>query len=162
MINHIIIDNIDKISNKSNSSGILLTVLSGILVFVFGQLFIELIIKPLRRYKEIKAKIAYNLVYYTNIYMNPVTHKENENEVIRDERLTVQKNLRMLAAEIGGFAYEKWFFNLPSKKKIYNVESALIGLSNSLVTENGDIVVEMAEDRVRIIKESLNLKGEII
>lgn len=159
---HIIIDNIDRITNKGSSFGLLSTVLSGTLVFIVGQLFMELIIKPLRRYKEIKAKIAYNLVYYANIYMNPVTHKEYENEVIKTERITVQENFRKLSAEIAGFAYEKWFFNYPSKKKIYDVERALIGLSNSLVTENGDIVVGMIEDRVKIIKKALKLRGDII
>jgi hypothetical protein len=159
---HVIIDNIDKITSKSSLSGLLITVLSGTFVFILGQLGLELFIKPLRRYKEIKAKIAYNLVYYANIYMNPVTHKEYEYEIIKNERLTTQENLRRLAAEIAGFAYEKWFFNYPSKKKIFDVEKALIGLSNSLVTENSDIVVEMAEDRVRIIKESLKFRGDII
>lgn len=51
---------------------ILPTVVSGVLVFVLGQIILELLIKPYKKYKELKSEIAYSLVYYAYIYSNPV------------------------------------------------------------------------------------------
>lgn len=41
---------------------ILGTVLSGVFVFILGQLFIEYVLHPIQKYKALKSKIAYLLV----------------------------------------------------------------------------------------------------
>ena len=47
------------------------TVISGVLVYILSQLFHEIIITPYKKYKKIKSKIAYILVFYKNYYGNP-------------------------------------------------------------------------------------------
>lgn len=101
------------------------------------------------------------MIYYADVYCNPVTHKEYENQDVKNERLKVREILRGLAAEIRGYSEEKWFFNYPSIKKINEVSSSLIGLSNSLVSRNGDYVIEFNEKRIKTIKKNLGLRSKI-
>lgn len=138
------------------------TVLAGVIVFIAGQLFIELFIRPWQRYKEIRAKVAYCLVMYAKDYGNPIELKRFS-ELLEAKRPKAEKNmesgdeLRKLASEIAGFAEEKWFF-YPSKRKIHEVAAHLIGLSNNLVNPDPDIAAAQNNERARQIRELLRLK----
>lgn len=143
----------------NSSGGVFWTVLSGALVFILGQLFIELILQPMKRFKEIKAKISYSLIYYANVYSNPITdavYSENSQRRIGCDE--AQKSLRGLAAELAGFCEEKWFFNYPNQKIIDEVVSCLIGISNSIVTPHSEITIEHTEKRVEIIRRLLKIR----
>ena len=63
--------------NSSNS--IFWTIISGVLIFILGQIFVEAILKPHKRFKELKAKISYSLVLYGNIYSLSLIHILNIN-----------------------------------------------------------------------------------
>ena len=142
----------------SSSGSVLWTVMSGALVFILGQLFIELILQPMKRFKEIKAKISYSLIYYANIYYNPNTIKTYlDDDQRREEYNEAQNEFRRLAAELAGFCEEKWFFNFPKQKVINEVSSCLIGLSNCIITPHSEITVEQNEKRVDVIKKLLKI-----
>ncbi len=126
-----------------------ITVISGVLVFVFGQLFIELFLKPLRRYKELKAKLSYILVrYYWSItHVRTFTSFESEragipttksNEYENSEALECKNKLREIAAELEGFVTEKWrvvnfFFAKPSNISI--VVKLLFDISGNMIID---------------------------
>lgn len=46
----------------SSSNNVFWTIVSGVLIFILGQIFVEAILKPHKRFKELKAKISYALV----------------------------------------------------------------------------------------------------
>ena len=73
-----------------------LTIISGVIIFVLSQWFVEYVIKPLQEYKKIKAKIAFDIVYYANIFHNPSGLKIDQ----YDE---ATKELRKDAAEVCAF-----------------------------------------------------------
>ena len=143
----------------NSSDNVFWTIFAGVCVFVLGQLFIELILNPLKRYKKIKANIAYCLVFYANVYMNPVTTKvyldSKKEKIARDK---IRDKIRKLAAELSGFTEER-FFNWPNVDTIKKVSSLLIGLSNSLESVDPNRLVEYTDDRVIKIKELLKLKS---
>ena len=77
-----------------------LTVMSGTLVFVLGQIFIEFILRPIRKFKELKADAAFCLRFYRAEFANSVEHIE------------AQKSAKEMAAKCISFAQEKprWYF----------------------------------------------------
>lgn len=136
-----------------------ITVVSGALVFILGQLFIEFILKPIQEFKDIRARVAWALVYYANIYSNPqdVKYKSEKYD-------TASEKLRMLSADLEAFVIRKpkllnLFFD---DKKILEARSELIGLSNSVYkVSSDDMVYDFIDNRRAKIVINLNLKCDL-
>ena len=78
-----------------------LTVLSGTLVFIIGQIFIEFILKPIRNYKQLQADTAFCLRMYRDKFINCV---EDENASLAAKEI---------GAKIIAYAQEKpWFVQI--------------------------------------------------
>ena len=122
-----------------------LTVISGSLVFVLGQLFIEFVLKPMRKYKELRAKVAYSLYFYANRYTNGLMDDKD------------RQSFRELAAEFESYFIEKpkWFFWI-KEEAIAVVVKSLTGISNSSA-DNGS---ETIRRWVETLKRALNLRAE--
>lgn len=135
---------------------IILPIISGVLIFILGQIILELYLKPLKRYKEIKAEIVNALVYYANIYYNPVLVGTVS---LKAEREEAKKELRKLAAKLTGFTEERSYYRGPGDEKIIKASSCLIGLSNSLESTHPDLEIQHNEERVKKLKELLNLSN---
>lgn len=116
-----------------------LTVISGVIVFVISQLFIEYFLNPIKEYKKLKADIAYTLTYYACYYMNPIT-LDNNNKMDKSKWDEAMEELRKRASECVSFSQRRPLFNpfVLGKEKLHIVEKELIGLSNGCVY-NGDI-----------------------
>jgi len=131
------------------SNTVFQTVLSGTLVFILGQFFIEYILKPLQRYKQLRAKAAYCLTYYGNRY-DLSSHISQE----------TSEELRKTAAELCSFAIEKPLMIFTVKqKRLDAASSGFIGLSNA-VDKNPDY--QLIEKYQKQIKEALNLSKSTV
>lgn len=130
---------------------VFMTVISGVVVYILSQLFDEYVLHSIQEYKELRAKIAYALVYYANAYSNPHAYSANDNS-IWDNAST---ELRKLAAETIAFVQRKsfglWF--IPRKGTLIKVHSLLIGLSNSCGISRNDMRnVDDSEEISRLLK----------
>jgi len=121
------------------------TVLSGVVVFIAGQIILKIIIEPLSEYKALKSKISYSLVFYANMYSNPMENtkdfKENSDAVKQTNEAGFY--LRNLAAEFSGwlqvmpiYKFFSFIRVIPSRKDADKVRGCLIGLSNGLTCSN--------------------------
>ena len=119
---------------------VFLTVFSGVLTFVLGQLVLKLVIEPVHEFKKAIADIALALIEYANIYSNPgVAGEEIEKKV--------SEQLRKLASRINAQIYliplygiTARLFGLPSRQKVLAAASDLIGLSNGVFKSASDLV----------------------
>ena len=113
----------------SDILGVLLTVVSGVLVYIFGQLFDEYYLKPIREYKKLKGKVAYVLTYYDQYYSNPFRLAADN----ADRWEKASEELRKTASDVIAFAQTKPTINffIPNKKILTKVEQHLIDMSNS-------------------------------
>ena len=68
-----------------SSLTVIVTVISGVIVYVLTELLKEIWLEPLRKYRLIKSEIAENLIYYANMYSNPIRQEEAKNEVRKAE-----------------------------------------------------------------------------
>lgn len=118
-----------------------LTVTGGLIVFIISQLVLKFMIEPLSDYRKIRSQISINLVFYANIYLNPVelTEQNLKNESIRSELAEVHSKLRKQASEFTGVMQVIPFYGLfsclglvPPEDKAHKVSSNLIGIANSL------------------------------
>lgn len=149
------------LSNQYNELfGMILTIISGVFVFVLSQLFNEYRLKPIQKYKELRAKISYSLTLYANLYMNPVEYKLAN---AREEINVASNELRQLAAEVDAMIELKPIFSLliARKEVLAEVSRNLIGLSNNLYSPHPDIAIEHNDKRCREIYKLLKMKNKI-
>ena len=136
-----------------------ITVVSGALVFILGQLFIEFIMKPIQEFKDIRARVAWALVYYANIYGNPqdIKYKSEDHDIAREK-------LRMLAADLEAFVIRKpkVLKKIYDDKKILEARSQLIGLSNGVYKATShDRIYDFIDKRREKIISNLNLNCDV-
>lgn len=132
------------------------TVLSGVITFVIGQLIVKLFLDPIQELNKTIAWISYMLVERANVIANPgVSKKEIMNET--------SDSLRKLSSQLHAHLYIVPLYNktskifcLPSKDKLIDASSALIGLSNS-IHKADDKIYEVNAKRVKKICDSLGI-----
>ena len=110
------------------------TVLSGVSVFVIGQLIVKLAIEPIHEYRKLCGEIADALIFYANVsvrYTNTGMPKELQEEA--------QRTYRRLAGQLYARAhvirlYPVWSLVglAPRRKDLAKASSNLIGLSNNV------------------------------
>jgi hypothetical protein len=140
---------------------LLATILSGVVVYVLSQLYTEFVLRPIQEYKVLKAKVAKHLVLYACYYSNPQAIGSSAD-------FPAWKNAgdvtRELASEVAAFAEIKplkifTLFSIPTKTKLTERATHLIGLSNSYFEDPSCVhmTVKNTKETVRIIKKSLGI-----
>lgn len=132
----------------------LLTVVSGVLVFILGQFFNEYFLKPIQEYKKLRAKVSYCLIYYANLYMNPINVKNEEYDKGSEE-------IRKLASEVNAMIEirPKGNFFIPKSKVLSVVSRDLIGISNNFYSIHFQEDVVENQKRREDIYLKLRIKG---
>lgn len=133
------------------------TVISGVLVFIASQLFIEYFLKPIQEYKKLRSKIAYELTLYANLYMNPSSDPK-----LIDSEYKASIELRKLAAEVDAEIELRPRFNflIAKRKTLAEVSQNLIGLSNGFYSPHPDFLLRDNEQRTNKIYSILNLHSK--
>lgn len=143
------------------SSDVFWTIVSGVLVFIIGQIFLETVLKPKMEYEELRAKIASNLILYANLYTDPMIEEDSiRMPDIKKEYDAASNELRKLASEFVGFRTKKFrIICSTNDDTMSKVASELIGLSNGFfTTEKGkDKTIEQNSNRAKNIKEYLGI-----
>lgn len=111
---------------------VFLTVFSGVLTYVAGQLILKLVIEPVHDMKKTIGHVSYSLIEHANVISNPGVPRQ---EVMDG----TSKHLRRLSSEIHSHLYlvpvypvSAAIFRLPKKGDVLEASKALIGLSNSV------------------------------
>lgn len=109
-----------------------ITIMSGVIVFIFSQWIIEFIINPHKEYLSLKEKIACTLTMYCCYYHNP--YKLNKKEHIKNNENydEASKELRKVGSELSGYIGKISKLRFNKRKKLKKVRDSLIGLSNGL------------------------------
>ena len=110
-------------------SEVFYTVLSGVAVFVLGQIFIKFFIEPIHELKGLKGEIADALIFYANVPAGgrvDLVVKPSEDFRRFSSQLMAKKHMIPL--------YNLWAILgvVPNKDQILKAHGALIGISNGL------------------------------
>lgn len=118
-----------------DADNLFFTIITGVLVFVFSQMFLEFVLRPIQEYKKLKGEVAKSLVLYAQYYYNPYFNEDGHSE----GHSNASNRLRELASEIAAFKeitpnYLITFRAIPKKQHLQTMSENLIGLSNSCYT----------------------------
>lgn len=128
---------------------VFLTVISGVLTLVIGQLVLKLLIEPVHEFKRTVADIALALIEYANVYANPVS-VNSEREAKASE--TLRKLSSRLNAQLYLIPYYPRIYNifgLPSKDKVLDAAKELMGLSNSVNAVSDGAINHQTANKIR-------------
>lgn len=135
---------------NANLWSVIVTVVSGVLVYIIGEILQTVWLAPLQRFKSIKHDVSVALTYYARVYTNVidwVNADENQRQVYSE----VSDKLRGLACEVKGFIETlSWFkIGIPSKKYLNEAYELLMLLSNSLFSpaDVSPTIVECRDNR---------------
>lgn len=110
---------------------IFFTILTGVLVYVLGQLILKLLIEPVQELKREISKIVYDLIFHSNKLTNPAAR--DSPEMIEACKIMRQHSSLLHSAThlVPLYRYTHIFFGLPSRKQIKSATGGLFFLSNS-------------------------------
>lgn len=120
---------------------IFLTVLSGVMTFVLGQLILKLLIEPVQDFKRTIADIALALIEYANIYANPGAMSSDIERQASVELRKLSSRLNAQLYLIPCYHFTAKVFGLPSKSRVAEAASHLIGLSNGLSDSSSNLIL---------------------
>jgi len=112
---------------------IVITVVSGVLVYIAGEILQTIWLTPLQKFKDLKNEVAITLTFYARVYTN-IVDAANVDMTTREEYGDVSDKIRTLSCELKGYIETlSWFkIGIPSKKNLIKASETLMGLSNSL------------------------------
>jgi hypothetical protein len=132
------------------------TIVGGLFVLVLGQIFIKLILEPIKEQKELVAEVSSQLSYYANIYTQPGSITDPK--ILENASLDIRKVSTRLKATTSYIPSYKFFTKVNLVIPEQNINTAfenLIGISNSL--GNGGNA-KRNEDRRDETKKMLGIK----
>ena len=137
-------------------STVFVTVFTGVLTYVAGQIMVKLVIEPVQELRKTIGQISHALIERANVISNPGVPSE---EVITE----TSKHLRLLSSQLQSHLYlVPWYsgtakvFSLPSKDNLLLASKSLIGLSNSL-HRSTEKIYEQNAARMEKICDSLTI-----
>lgn len=136
-----------------------LTVVSGTVVYVLSQLFLEIVINPRKKYKQLKQKVLYTISMYSCYYTCPynlLNEKSNLRPV--EEYQIASTELRKIGSEFASYIGTVPKFRFEKRKKLLEVQQSLIGLSNGLYIYRDYDPSKDNSECDKIIKKNLGYK----
>jgi len=151
-------------------------IISGVAVFLIGEIIVRFFLGPLHRFKEIKGEIASILLFHANNYgqqyakLEEILGTEGGDERVINERIASAKRwnddlskasdeTRSVAAKLISVAEGIPFYKalafikvVPDKKSILEAKKHLIGLSNSFAPNQFDSCAKRSEKICNLLK----------
>lgn len=135
---------------------VFLTVFSGAVTFVIGQLVVKLMIDPVQEMKKTIAQISHTMIERANIIGNPGVPATEVMDETSKELRKLSSQLRAHLYLVPAYRSTARIFFLPKIDQVLAASGALIGLSNSVFRATGK-VYEANAKRVEMVCDSLGI-----
>ena len=119
--------------NEIILSAVITSTCTAILGF-FAFLFVQVYFKSIERYNELKARTIRALIYYANMFHNPIDLADMPDHKLPQKHEEASDEIRKLAADWKALIELKASpgFFIPKNVKLEDVSRNLIGLSNGM------------------------------
>lgn len=138
------------------NSTVFWTVVTGVITFVVGQIIVKLVIDPVQELKRTIGQISHALIEHANVYQNPGLRSEEIQTEISSHLRKLSSQLQAHLYLVPTYSFTAWVFRLPSKNALLDASKCLIGLSNSVFRDSGN-VMEHNFRRAEKIADSLGI-----
>ena len=128
-----------------------ITVLTGVIIYIFGQYFLKLILEPIFELRKAIARINYLIVYYANKMYTP----SQQSEYVRDELRASASRLLELMHLPAWYGLSRRFFDMPDEGSLLASIHQVIGLSNSVGKQTP---YDPKDERIKEIRKLLQLR----
>lgn len=136
---------------------VFLTIISGVSVYVAGQLISKLLIEPIHEMKKTIGKISHSLIENGQVIANPgLIGKEREEETSRHFR-SLSSQLQASLYLVPKYDCSSTLFGLPSRAKVLSASTDLIALSNSVYLTTETKIYQQNAKRKERICDSLGI-----
>lgn len=132
------------------------TVLSGLAVYVIGQLLLKFVIEPVHETGKTIGEISHSLILFANVISNPGVPSKEKMDEASDRFRKLSGLLHTHLFLVPWYGVTAGIFRLPARNKVLTAASQLIGLSNSVHTASAGIYEQNAK-RVEKICDSLGI-----
>ncbi len=113
-----------------------LTVFTGIIIFIGGQILLKFIVEPLQNLRKELSKIQHALIFFAQSIHTPRGHRAKE-DAASDSLRNLSCDLRIAIEGVPFYAFwRKFWRTMPDRKSGLQAASHLIGLSNSVHIED--------------------------
>jgi hypothetical protein len=113
------------------------TVLSGVAIFLLGQILLKLVLEPVQKLKQTFSAVSHAYLVHAPILYNPdAASDEQKNEAAGHLRL-LSGQLHADLSLVPCYDLFRWLFFLPSSKKVYEAAQSLIAIGNWMYSSNG-------------------------
>jgi hypothetical protein len=139
-----------------------LTVLSGVSIFVIVQLIVKIFVEPIHKLRGLKGDIVGFLTYYSDVYLSlPDLNKDEDVRKVSTEARKLGSDIIAKALTIPCYRFFSRLGLVPKFSDISIAHRELIGLSNTVLSKSNS-VPERATKRLERIKSSLHLPKELL
>ena len=151
-------------------------IISGVAVFILGEIFVRFFLGPIHKFKETKGEIASVLLFHANNYgheyknITDIIGSEGGDEKAFNERIESAKmwnndlskasdETRAVAAKLVSVAEGIPFYKIlslirvvPTKNNVIKAKKNLIALSNSFSANQSVVSAERSDETCKILK----------
>lgn len=138
------------------NSTVFLTVLSGVITYVLGQLVLKLVIEPVHEMRKTIGMISHALIEHAAVIHNPGVPTEEAMDETSQELRKLSSQLQAHTYLVPRYDFTARIFRLPSRKSVLDASGAMIGLSNSIFRARENIY-EVNAKRIEKICDSLGI-----
>jgi hypothetical protein len=133
------------------------TILSGVTVYVLGQVFVKFVIDPIQNLYKLIGEVGHSLIYYANLYSNTQMCDKSQLQEAHDTLRRQSCQLFSSAYAIPGYGLWARLRLLPPYYDAQEAVGQLIGLSNGCL-DTSNLAAERNSKRRRMLEQLLRLE----
>lgn len=116
------------------------TILSGVFVFVLGQIFLKMVLEPINALKKSFADIAHGFFVNAPFIYNPKALNGDQKSIVRERLLSLSGNLHGSLHFVPCYKLWGWVFRMPKAQKIRDAAQCLVTISNWLHSDSNTAI----------------------
>lgn len=109
-----------------------LTIITGVIVYAFGNLSISLFVQPIQQLRNLISEIDNSLDYYFTVYDNPKYVQSSKKEEAVEKFRYLASQLKAKANAIPWYSLWQFFRFVPQKTNIVDCSSRLSSLIDNI------------------------------
>ncbi|MDQ1328693.1 MAG: hypothetical protein QG567_1071 [Campylobacterota bacterium] len=139
------------------------TIITGVFVFVLGQMILKLFLEPLQELQKIQRQLIEDVSFYANIYYNSTIDTPEFRNKVYETSDILRKNAVKLNAIVLTIPLYKYLekLNIVTKKSdISTIQSRLIGISNLMTGKKENMDFKMIHEWAKEIELILKMRDK--